>query len=125
MAPDPGVLGGSWGWNDGELVVQGLGSPWCFHPPPPARPSSAALPDTARLQKQDCGTPEPDPVTSCQHKCGAAFERYQVTTKVSVLSKGMAPGTISVEQTPTPALLDGAGSSSTPSAPWSAALECR
>lgn len=36
---EPAGAGGTRGGNGGELVVQGLGSPWCIHPPPPARPS--------------------------------------------------------------------------------------
>ncbi|RLV96898.1 hypothetical protein DV515_00012302, partial [Chloebia gouldiae] len=47
---------------------------------------------TARLQKRDCGSPETERVTCCQHSCKTNCERCQVTTKVSVLSKGMAPG---------------------------------
>lgn len=44
-----GGAGGNRGGNGGELVVQGLGSPWCFHPPPPTCPCPAALPGMARL----------------------------------------------------------------------------
>lgn len=54
--------------------------------------SQLVLPQLPSQAWRGCGTPVPDTVTSCHHRCEAAFEWCQVTTKVSVLSKGMAPG---------------------------------
>lgn len=49
---EPGGAEGEPGGNGGELVVQGLGSPWCPHLLHPARPAPAALPHMAGLQKR-------------------------------------------------------------------------
>lgn len=64
-----GSAGGEPGWEWWGAGGLGPGSLWCLRPPPPARPSPAALPGMARLQKKDCGTLEPDRVTSCHHRC--------------------------------------------------------
>lgn len=85
---EPGGAGGTRCGDCGELLLQGLGSARCLHPPAPARPSQQ------HSQAAGAGLWHPGThrVTSCHHRCKAAFERCQVTTEVPVLSKAMAPG---------------------------------